>query len=236
MELWTNCGTNSVTFFLQEKFLLLPQGQKVCNSGGLVKNFLRKQKSPWPQTKDRRSLVRLAWQSRSLGYFVDLLRHFGFRPTTSAGTFPTIRNTFFRDIKRFRLFVLSLYHICAPLKRRSAGNLPQWNLNKTEANRAFCYLCGTFSYLSACGWWESVFVCQRRAAILRGKKKDFILQNSCVSLCGQTFDSLRLALPVLGAPKGTRVPELYLFYCGFPTVDWEIVGKHLRPRACCSLP
>ena len=38
--------------------------------------------------------------------FHRLFRYIDFCPTTSAGTFPTIRNTFFRDMKRFRLFVL----------------------------------------------------------------------------------------------------------------------------------
>ena len=37
---------------------------------------------------------------------------------------------------------------------------------------------------------------------------------------GQTFDRPRLALPVLGAPKGTETPKLYRFCCGFVSVSF----------------
>ena len=68
------------------------------------------------------------------------------------------------NIKRFRLFVLLFYHIAALFSTNAAVNIPQQTATLVD-NLATYY---TFSYLSACGWWESGFVCQRRAAILNG--------------------------------------------------------------------
>ena len=157
MKLWTNCGTNSLTFFLRQKNPSTTTRTKSLQTWRFGQKFPKNKKRPWPQTKDRRSLVRLVWQSRSPGYFIDLLRYIGFRPTTSAGTFPTIRNTFFRDIKRFRLFVLWLYHICEPLKRISARNVPQQNPNFCTPFRTFRPWYGgraALSVKSAQQFWE----------------------------------------------------------------------------------
>lgn len=49
---------------------------------------------------------------------------------------------------------------------------------------------------------------------------------------GQTFDRPRLALPVLGAPKGTETPKLYCFCYGFSAVAWETVWVLYARRAC----
>ena len=91
MKLWANCGTNSVTFFLARKNPSTTSRTKSLQAWRFGQKFFGKIKKPWPQTNNRRSLARLAWQSRSPGYFIDLLRYIGFRPTTSAGTFPTVR-------------------------------------------------------------------------------------------------------------------------------------------------
>lgn len=81
------------------------------------------------------------------------------------------------------------------------------HVTKTETNRAFCYLSGTFSYLSAWVWWESGIVRQRRAAILNEWKEDnfnkiparpFGADLWQTSLCSPRFSV---------APKGTMVPK-----------------------------
>ena len=136
---------------------------------GLFRKIPEKQKRPWPQTNDRRFLVRLAWQSRSPGYFIDLLRYIGFRPTTSAGTFPTVRihSSVIWSVPACLCFHSTTFPRVLQQKLPLINpNKTATHVDKTETNRAFCYLHRTFLYLSALVWWESGFVCQRRSAIL----------------------------------------------------------------------
>ena len=49
-----------------------------------------------------------------------------------------------------------------------------------------------------------------------GEVEYLLLQNSCASLCGQTFDRLRLALPVFGCAErygNTESVLLLLWFC-----------------------
>ena len=76
------------------------------------------------------------------------------------GTIPTVIKLV-RDIKR--LFVLLFYHIAVPFATNAAVSKTQETATPVDSLATH----RTFSYLSAWGWWESGFVCQRRAAILR---------------------------------------------------------------------
>ena len=78
------------------------------------------------------------------------------------------QNTFFRDMKRLRLFVLLFYHIPSRFTTKATGSKPLQNRYKRYS---FGIVKVVLPYLSACGCWESGFVCQRRAAILSDKKE-----------------------------------------------------------------
>ena len=170
-----------------------------------------KQKRPWPQTEDRRFLVRLAWQSRSTRLFRRIFNSRRSAPDDYFrwSLFPQSENiSYFRDMKRPRLFVLLFYHITFQFATNAAVNKPQQTTTPVDSLAhfsSFRYFYEIFSYLSAWGWWENGLVCQRRAAILEAKKGTDKKQNSCASLWGRPLTDCALLSLFSGAPKGTEM-------------------------------
>ena len=96
---------------------------------------------------------------------VTVTRLFRRLATTSAALFPQSENiSYFRDIKPFSA-CLCFYSTTSPLCLQSM--LPLVKHKKQQLLLTIQQLKVTFSYLSAFGCWESGFVCQRRAVILR---------------------------------------------------------------------
>lgn len=102
------------------------------------------------------------------------------------------------------------------------------HVDKTETNRAFCYLHRTFLYLSALVWWESVFVCQRRAAILRKMKEADFQKIPARPYAGRPLTDFALLSLFSGAPKGTETPKVYCFCCGFVSVPFGNCRETVR--------
>ena len=88
----------------------------------LLYKIFSKNKRPWPQTNYRRYLVRIVWQSRSPGYFVNSLVWVYARLLPLV--FSHSQNTFLRDMKLFGLFVLLFYQIGRYFSRGSAVSKP----------------------------------------------------------------------------------------------------------------
>ena len=133
----------------------------------------------------------------------------------SAALFPQSENiSYFRDMKRFRLFVLSFYHIATLFATNTAVNKPQQTATPVDSLATHL----SFSYLSAWVWWESGLVCQRRAAILEARKRAAENKIPVRPFWGRPLTDCALALPFRLRRKVQKctgnVPLLLRFICG----------------------
>ena len=142
------------------------------------------------------------------------------------------QNTFFRDMKRSRLFVLLFYHIAALFATNTAVNKPQQTATLVDSLATH----RTFSYLSSWVWWESGLVCQRRAAILRARKITDKNKISARPRVGRPLTDCALLSRFGCAERYKSVPEMYRFCCVLFAVALETVWVLYAHRACYSLP
>ena len=134
---------------------------------------------------------------------------------------------------QFGLFVLTFYHILLRFSTKAAVNKPQQNRNSCHQNRnkprillpvrdiLVPFGLGMVGERHCPSKARSNFDCVERC---------FLQQNSCASLCGQTFDRLRLTLPVLGCAErygSTKIVPLPLGFC--IGIIWVLSGNGTAP-------
>jgi len=111
---------------------------------------------------------------------------------------------------QFGLFVLSFYHILSRFSTKAAVSKPQQNRNSGHQNRNKPRISLPFRDIFVPFGFGMVGerLCLSKAHSNFEITKNRLPRTKFLRVpCGQTFDRLRLALPVLGAPKGTNVPK-----------------------------
>ena len=154
------------------------------------------------------------------------------RPTTSAALFPqSVKSV--RDMKpNLGLFVLLFYHILPRFSTKAAVHKPQQNRNLNRPNRNKPRILLPLQDILApfgFGMVGELLGLSKARSNFDHVGNGSLPQNSCASLCGQTFDRLRFALPVLVAPKGTNVPKMYRSRWGFVMVRFGYYRGTVRP-------
>ena len=129
IELWTNCGTNSVIFFASKKISSTTTRTKNSQRWRFVQKCSEKTKKTVAadkgQTISRPSCLTVT-VTRIFHRFTSL--HW-LTPDYFRWHFSHSQNTFFRDMKRLRLFVLLFYHILSRFTTKAAVSKPQQNRN-----------------------------------------------------------------------------------------------------------
>ena len=131
------------------------------------------------------------------------------------------------------LFVLSFYHILPRFSTKAAVNKPQQNRNSCHQNRnkprillPVLDIFVPFGF----GMVGEQLGLSKAHSNFDYVEKCSLQQNSCASPWGQTFDRLRLALPVLRCAErygSTKIVPLLLGFC-IGTV-WVLSGDSKAP-------
>lgn len=228
MELWTNPVPNSIIFSCRKKSLYYHKDKKSVNVVVWSK-FFRENKKPWLQTKDRRLLVRLAWQSRSPGYFIDFFVTLAFARLLPLALFPLseIHSSVIWSVSACLCFHDTTF---ASLLK---GDLPKIFPNKTPTKPNYCTPFRTFrlwhggraalSVKGAQQFWGNVEKAQFYKIPARPRGADLWQSSPCSPCfgCAERYGS---------------VPKMYRFCYGFSAAGWENVLVLYVHRACCSLP
>ena len=177
---------NTTLFDVFEKSFLMKFTGKHRQNLSLIQTFFipiqpRKQDSFWPVMKNFRKTKKDRDRRQRTDDLSPILPDSHGHPDISSilwfGSMPDYSRWFFPTVRIHSSVIWSVpaclcFH-STTFPRVLQQKLPLINPNKTathvdktETNRAFCYLHRTFLYLSALVWWESGFVCQRRSAIL----------------------------------------------------------------------
>ena len=131
------------------------------------------------------------------------------------------------------LFVLSFYHILPRFSTKAAVNKPQQNRNSAHQNQNKPRI--SLPFLDIFVPFGLGMVGERLCPSKARSNFDcvercFLQQNSCASLCGQTFDRLRLALPVFGCAERYERTEIVPLLLGFCTgIVWVSAGNSTTP-------
>ena len=207
-----------------------------------LQNFSEKiKKDRDHRQKDGRSLARSLPDSHGQpGYFAVFLNSHPAQlsaPGYFRASYSHSQKTFFlRDMKPLGLFVLPLYHRGAAFAMNSARTKPQQYPTETQRRDTTPKLFRrTFRRME---FGRAFALCQRRAGIVLIRMR-MIFNNSCASLCGQTFDipfPLSLFLSAERSGRLKIVRELYRLCFLRSPVYRGIHRKRCRSRAWFSLP
>lgn len=132
------------------------------------------------------------------------------------------QNTFFRDMKRSRLFVLLFYHIPSRFATNTAVNKPQQNRNSCCRNRNKQRILLPLQDIfipfgfDMVGEWLGL---SKARSNFKGEEKKAILYKIPARPCaGRPLTALALLSLFSGAPKGTKVSKVYRFCYSFVLV------------------
>ncbi len=136
------------------------------------------------------------------------------------------------------LFVLSFYHILPRFSTKAAVSKPKQNRNSGHQNRNKPRISLPFRDIFApfgLGMVGERLCLSKARSNFDCVEECFLQQNSCASPWGQTFDRLRLALPVLGAPKGTETPKLHRYCWDYVSVPFGFCRETVK-LPCLLIP
>ena len=134
---------------------------------------------------------------------------------------------------QFGLFVLSFYHIFPRFSTKAAVNKPQQNRNLGHQNRnkprislPFRDIFVPFGF----GMLGERLCLSKARSNFDCVEKCSLQQNSCASPWGQTFDRLRLALPVFWCAERYERTEIVPLPLGFCIgIVWILSGYSTAP-------
>lgn len=202
--------------------------------------FPKNNKRPWPQTKDRRSLAYLAWQSRSIRLFRRIFNSRRGAPDYFRWSlFPQSEKYILRDMNPSAY--LCFYSTTLPFRLQPTlplinPNKPQLLLQKPKQTAHFVTLTRHFCTFRL--WYGG-----RAAWSVKGAQK-FWYNNKRFPrtkfLRVPVGADLWQTAPLLSRFSGRRKAQKYRKCTAFVVVlyryRWGIIGKQYACRACCSLP
>lgn len=141
-------------------------------------------------------------------------------------------------MKRSRLFVLLFYHIPSRFTTKAAVNKPQQNRNSCcrNRNKPRILLPSQDIFVPFGFGMVGERLCLSKALSNFDISGRMLTSTKFLRVpVGQTFDRLRLALPVLGAPKGTETPKLHRYCWDYVSVPFGFCRETVK-LPCLLIP